>query len=398
MALLAGESLITYLDRPISRPKVARGLGLDFDERRAVEVIEDLRSQGIDAYTLISPNQFLHTGSQEEGTREPFPLAGLSGKTTVLCNESGSFITYVSDRRGFRNPSGPLPEPAGVVLLGDSFAHGFCVADGEDIAGQLRKSGMGVINLGMNGSGPLIELAIYREYAESLRPHTVFWLYYEGNDLNDLHAEVQVETLTRYLRDERFSQRLEERQREIDGLLHRYFRQALRTEVENRAGVPPGGLSRLLQGGSSIVQLKAVRRRISSLRTADSWRAYRAVLRDILSQIARRLEGRLVFVYLPAKPRYSSPLVAASYRRDDVLSMVEGLDIPILDLHPVFLRSGDPRSFFSLGLGPHYNEKGYAAVAREIRRHLESNPRFGSYSLKILPSCDSNSLARAVKP
>ena len=35
-----------------------------------------------------------------------------------------------------------------------------------------------VVNLGIHGSGPLVELATLKEYAESVRPKKVFWVYY----------------------------------------------------------------------------------------------------------------------------------------------------------------------------------------------------------------------------
>ena len=33
-----------------------------------------------------------------------FPLSGLSNVETILCNESGYFALYESDRYGFNNP------------------------------------------------------------------------------------------------------------------------------------------------------------------------------------------------------------------------------------------------------------------------------------------------------
>jgi hypothetical protein len=52
---------------------------------------------------------------------EVLPLAGVSGRVTLLCNEGGQWVDYRSDRRGFNNPDRVWdPGPMDVVALGDS--------------------------------------------------------------------------------------------------------------------------------------------------------------------------------------------------------------------------------------------------------------------------------------
>ena len=85
------------------------------------------------------------------------------------------------------------------MLLGDSFAHGFCVNRPNDIASLLRNlSKKSVLNLGYAGNGPLIEYATLKEY---IKPNVkkIIWFYYEGNDIKDLGKEVNSEILIKYL-------------------------------------------------------------------------------------------------------------------------------------------------------------------------------------------------------
>ena len=74
-------------------------------------------------------------------------------------------------------------------MVGDSFAHGCCVARPNDISSVLRNlSNKSVLTLGMGGNGPLIEYAALREYLDK-KVKKVLWIYYEGNDLKSLKNE-----------------------------------------------------------------------------------------------------------------------------------------------------------------------------------------------------------------
>ena len=58
------------------------------------------------------------------------------------------------------------------------------------ITGILKKStDYNSINYGISGTGPLISLAIIKEYGEKFVPKNVFYLYYEGNDIKDMMNE-----------------------------------------------------------------------------------------------------------------------------------------------------------------------------------------------------------------
>jgi hypothetical protein len=102
------------------------------DTRSIYEVYQDLRNQKIDAVPSVFPGMFAKTNGLP-GTDPLFPLAGVSKKTIVFCNETGQYTIYLSDRFGFNNPDTEWSSPkVEWVLVGDSFTHGACVRPGED--------------------------------------------------------------------------------------------------------------------------------------------------------------------------------------------------------------------------------------------------------------------------
>jgi hypothetical protein len=174
VALYAGEHLVeraqgrSYFDRVRAAAQAERRT---FDGRTQLDVVRDLRRQGIAAVPFFNVKDIAamrdRLGDQSDAL---VPLSGLGGAVTVNCNESGEWTRFTADRHGFNNPDAIWNVVPDVVLLGDSFAMGQCVGPGEDIAGRLRATGTRALTLGYAGKGPVATLATLREYAEPLRP------------------------------------------------------------------------------------------------------------------------------------------------------------------------------------------------------------------------------------
>jgi hypothetical protein len=89
------------------------------------------------------------------------------------------------DRNGFRNDLDL--NSAEMVVLGDSFVESMTTPTSQLVTSVLAHlRGNVVANLGQYGYGPLEELAVLRRYGLPLRPRTVVWMFYEGNDLKDV--------------------------------------------------------------------------------------------------------------------------------------------------------------------------------------------------------------------
>ena len=66
------------------------------------------------------------------------------------------------------------------MLVGDSFAAGFCVHQEQSVQGVMRRTGLAAYSTGIGGHGPLMALAAIAEYGKPLKPRSVFWLYFDG--------------------------------------------------------------------------------------------------------------------------------------------------------------------------------------------------------------------------
>lgn len=281
------------------------------------------------------------------------PIGGISTSTTVLCNEPGPFVTYVSDEYGFRNPRN-LPAQNDVVLLGDSFAHGECVFEGQHTADVMRAEGISVWSAGASGSGPLLELAQFREYAKRRRPKVVVWFFYEDNDRHDLLEELRSPLLLNYLDDPSFSQGLADRQPEIDAFWKDYLSGL---EKDPRDAPVESNLREL----ASLYKLRALlgleRRRYTP------WlRDFAQILKTVRDELAAQ-GGRLHFVYLPGWYRFNG---TAPLDKDEVLEQVRALDIGITDFSLALEATGDPLDHFPYRLLGHYNAKGHRLLAETV--------------------------------
>ena len=116
---------------------------------------------------MVKPTKFVSSnGFTTKNKKKIFPLAGVSNVLTINCNENGKMSEYVSDRYGFNNEDKIWDyKKIDVLMLGDSFAHGACVDEDENLLYHLSNDPKKkIINLGYGANGPLIELASYIEY------------------------------------------------------------------------------------------------------------------------------------------------------------------------------------------------------------------------------------------
>jgi hypothetical protein len=358
------SELILFLLTPASSEVAAKRAGIPFDGRTKYEVVEDLRARGVDAFPAVSAIPI--------GDATLFPLSGMSHKTTVQCNESGTYVLYESDQYGFNNPDESWTKRPDVVLIGDSFTHGFCVPAPQSLAGQLRGSGLGVLNLGVFGSGPLKEFAVFKEYAGLRKPPIILWVYFEGNDLDELAEEETSPLLLRYYLDEGFSQNLVQRQSEVDRLVKNFIDGRL-AEERLRMGKVAGVIgfynyiaASELGRGITLARLRSALGPLFS-RDRPDLSLFQGILRKARDE-SSTWGGELYFVYLPEYGRYASKVDSDAYRhRGEVLSIVKALKIPVIDVHTAFAAHPDPLSLFPFRLNNHFAPEGYRLAAQTIQ-------------------------------
>ncbi len=336
-----------------------------------------LRAKGVGAYPFVGPQQFVvRKDGAPTVSSGLFPLAGISRTTTELCNEAGRDVLYASDEHGFNNPfevwNGRRFD---LALIGDSFAHGVCVDSGNQLGTLIRNTIPATLNLGVLGAGPLAELAVLREYATPVRPRVVLWLFYEGNDIEDLVRE-EHSSLKMYL-DPRLSQNLLTKQTTVDSLLRAYADSVLGGEVKMTPGVADIG---------EMLRLSRVRKAVGMVasniphRTAPSQFATLARILLLAKQEVEAWGGRIYFVFLPDYHRFDRRVLAYSGYVHNNAEIQEGAmraarnaGIPVIDVAAAFAASPNPREYWPRSMS-HYGPNGYALVARTILAALKKMP------------------------
>lgn len=360
-----------------------RKFGAHFDTRTRLEVVSELRNRGIDAVPAVFPSALWD--SERDGnlksaisinSSEALPLGGIANKLTVMCNESGEWITYRSDEHGFNNPEGIWQSrDISIAAVGDSFAFGACVPSDKNFVSLIRRSYRATLNLGINGAGPLVEIAALKEFLPYFRPKVTLWFYLELNDQSDLNQERRSGLLKRYLKDN-FNQGLITRQTEIDQVLTEYVDTKIKLAAVNT-------VQSFLKYTLNIIKLSALRTKLglvygtSKVEAAfESDELQIRLFREILQNahaFVSTWNGTLYFVYLPAWQRYIGSQPAVSDNRDSILALVRGLNIPVIDIHQAFQAQGDPLRLFPFRKRGHYNEEGHRLVAQTVLRYLSQH-------------------------
>jgi hypothetical protein len=386
VGLVIGGSL--YLERVVPEKRDRAPDGGSGDRRELLEVVLELRRQGVDAFPAYSPRVLLARIGEPDfenlvsrfrtGDEASVPLTGVPKVTTVVCRESGEFLIYESDAMGFHNaPEQWGHERIDVTVVGDSFVQGYCVPPDRNLVAGIRKHFPETLNLGVGGAGPLTDLALLREYAAPLQPARLIWVYYE-NDLENLEQEKRHEVMRSYL-DPEFSQEIGARRDGFEAAVREYIDTELALwQREREAGSPTPGETRipLSQRSAGALTLRGLRRAVGRFH-AHAVAAY-GLSRRILETARNEVQswgGELHFVYLPSWTHFSGAArLADHYRRRNraaVLEIVANLGIPVTDVLSIFEGNPDPESLF-LGYGRHYSERGYAvaseAVAEALRR------------------------------
>ncbi|MDP2471183.1 MAG: hypothetical protein Q8W45_10390 [Candidatus Palauibacterales bacterium] len=358
----------------------AADAGVPFDRRTTLEVVRDLEARGIEAWPSIDASHFLDPDNAIAiDGRSVVPLSpGIPDVLTVFCNESGDWVTYEADEYGFNNPPGShAPGEVKIALLGDSFVHGWCVPFDQTIVGQLRQFDHSVLGIGLEGSGPLVQLGMEREYLAPLRPALVIWLFYEGNDLRDLLAERESDVLPRYLEPE-FRQGLRALTPLLAGKLRERVRR-LRSEEAARMAEERERRRSALRRRRSVagwIRLTELKTRLSTLgrsRTPEqiwdpaAFAGVAARMRDDVSGWG----GKLVFAYLPSHRRFDDRLPANPHR-EAIMEQVRELDIPMIDLYETLARHSDPMSLFPFRVESHLTAEGDDLVARALVEGIEA--------------------------
>lgn len=375
-----GDFYYRYRSEVVAARDTAKRLGIPYDGRSRLEVIDSLRAEGIDSVPFVPPYTHLKYGDDGNlrsnitiGGREVLPLVGIGGgRAVVVCNERGDWLIDKSDRYGFRNPDSIWDQrKIEIALVGDSFTYGFCVSADENVGALLRQQVPLTLNLGYGGTGPLMYLGNIKEYMKPLAPNVVLFMFWEGNDIpgiNGLNNYKKSPILRRYFQPG-YSQGLASLREELDAQIIRMV-DAHRTTMS-----PPSLLDVLLLRNTREViglSLHEYNKPVESNKPAGT--PDYGFFHKILAEAKREVKswgGRLYLVYLPMHPFQESDFL--SDVRKTVPKIVAELAIPMIDIRPLMTPDDKSHRRYYYYVGSHYSADGHRLVAETILARLRKD-------------------------
>lgn len=323
----------------------------EYDRRKLYEIYNDLKKDNPDFAITVYPRYFLKIKNLDF-----LPLSGISNINTINCNENGYYSINKSDRYGFNNPDEEWDKKnIEYVLIGDSFGHGACVNRPNDIGSQLRKiSNKSVINLSYTANGPLLEYATLREY---FKPNfkKIIWLYYEGNDLDDLSYELNIPLLKNYLINENFSQNLYSNQDKIDEFSKNQINSIL--DYKKKLDKKDVLKYKILK----FLRLNNTKKILRKKKFVDT-KNFEEILIKV-KKLSIENNVKFYFVYLPDYYRYKND---ERYNKNyiNVKKMVDKLNLDFIDIHQeLFAKKEEPLTLFPFELPGHFNKKAYREIS-----------------------------------
>lgn len=347
----------------------------------AYALIQKYNKKGINLRPSVFPALFFDN-------EDLMIFSSLSNQMTIYCKEDTFWSIYKTDRYGFNNDDTVYEKNEKVVLVGDSFTHGACVKEGDDIAGQLRKKGVNAINMGMGGNSELSKLATLKEYGIKVKPDIVLWMYTIG-DLGGFLSEIKSENLSKYFYQDDFSQNLIINNKKKEDFINNYFkpfekrekidhffgyvtlynlRKYLRFEVLPKINLPKIKLPKIFSSSNKEKKSKVKTTVVQSYDINDHYEnTYSDKNLNLFYQNLNKAKDLceqnncvVKFVFLPSRKDLLQQKKKFKFK-EQIFSKVKQLDIEILDLEEKFLNLEINDYMIS-----HYNTKGYKVVSDYI--------------------------------
>ena len=367
-----------------TRIKLAKEKKIDFDLRSPEQAFVDFKKKN----AKVKPNflyakhfNYLKIFKDAKSNNNIVPFRGPVNSLTVSCAENLQYKLIKNDKYGFKNDNDIYKRKIDTFLLGDSYAEGLCENTKNDIAGHLNKKKINTINFGVTGTGPLISLGILREFGNYFKPKNVIYLYFEGNDLDELNFEKLDPTLIKYLNNA-YKQDYIDRYDEIKLFLAKAEKETEKIIYSNSKG--PFLIEKKNRFHNFQAHLKDIIE-INNLRNIFKYKIFNKQKNvydlDLLYKVVekmkddtKKLNGNYIFVYVPSWSRYFTKYTKYDAKIDLKNEIIENLklkNIKTLDLTNFFDNEDNIKEYYPLGYLGHYNSKGYNKIAEIIENNLD---------------------------
>tara|TARA_B100001996_G_scaffold376476_1_gene357765 strand:+ start:68 stop:1315 length:1248 start_codon:yes stop_codon:yes gene_type:complete len=351
-----------------------------FDEKkRTPELSTTFRLAQFHLYNQDLQNKIKNFLDRKINNKKIIPFRGPINKLSLGDNEDGKRRLIKNDRYGFKNPNNVYEKNINLMILGDSFAEGVPFDEENDIAGYIRNnSKYNAINFGVAGSGPLLSLAIIEEYGKIFKPKDVFYLFYEGNDMDDLLDEEKT-FLIKYL--DKYNQKLftsiEEKNYFLDEF-EKIMLEILNIRNSNLTITDPIKRSKKIKFVERIrdfFELTALKNLFTDrkfIKKKANYNLLNKVIKKMNNKV-KKWDANLHFVYIPSWNRYNNKYALSNFTfKNKIKKIVIKNNINFIDIVDEFKNIKDINeiNLYNLGLYGHFNKKGYEIVSKKIINSL----------------------------
>ena len=367
-----------------TRIKLAIEKKINFDVRSQEQVYVDLKSKNESikpGFLYAKHFSDLKIFKEAKKNNEIIPFRGPINSFTVSCAEDLQYKLIKNDKYGFKNNNIIYEKKIQNFLLGDSYAEGLCENNKNDIAGHLNEKKNYTINFGVTGTGPLISLAILREFGNYFKPKNVIYLYFEGNDLDELNYEKEDATLINYLNDN-FNQDyfnkyddiksfLIKAEQETEKIIYSKSKNTFQPNKKNKLDILKAHLKDILEINNlrNIFKYKILKKQEEFY---DLNLLYKTV--EKMNDDTKKWNGNYIFVYVPTWSRYFTKFTKYDAKIDlkkEIINNLNSKNIKVLDLTDYFNEINNIKQYYPLGFLGHYNSKGYKKIAEIIEKSLD---------------------------
>ncbi len=380
---LVPEQQKLLVDIENSRVGLAKELGIKIDKRTELKAFLDEKKN----YPKLEPSFYFNRQYENFSTFKNaiennlhIPFRGPINNLTLSCNEELSYSIIQNDKFGFKNRNKIYEKNISIAVLGDSYAEGLCQNNENDVAGHLIKSGVNTVNLGVTGSGPLLSLAILKEYVNFFNPQMVVYLYFEGNDLNDLKWEIEQEYLKNYLKkgyikdyvnnQENISTFLENIKLEQYEIIKQLSKDDLIT-IDNKEKNKKYEIFKDLR---ELTNLRTILKGLINYNdTSNSIEILFSVIDKMNYELLNQNKD-FIFVYVPSWERYFTNNSKNIYlnNKDKIIKFLKKTKTKYIDLDEYFINDPNLNENFPLGFVGHYSSKGYEKIANLINEEFKN--------------------------
>jgi hypothetical protein len=358
----------------MQRFATADKLHIPFDHRYKSQVVEAMRSDGINAYPGMPRDLLWQSDIKQRVGSSFYPLAQVASSSIVDCNETGSYLVYRTDEYGFNNPAGIYDSGRiDIAAVGSSFTLGYCVPPGHAFMALLQQRYPRTLNFGIAGSHVPTMYATFREYVEPLHPPLVLWVLYP-NAIE--YYELDDPIIHRYVNDPEFSQHLVDRRAEVDQFMRDKVT-PIQWELDRRSAKVIAEADE--RRWRDIPRLPLLRDKVVPLVKGTLERP--PPLNDfapsiqIIGEVKRRVEGwggHLVIVIIPVFDELISKQYSPSQSSVHIIDLLKPLNVHIINGVTCFRQQRDPTMLYTMGMSNHFNENGHRLFADYVDADLRA--------------------------